>query len=613
MTEDKAKELQCNIAILEKEAGFIDRKLDRLVAQKKAIQTAIFARKAQFAPIRCLPPETLTEIFSWAVVPEHPDDPHRDEITTTRIRLLLVCRTWRDSMLASPPFWSRLSLLIRRTYKAKEVAKLGKLLVRSQPGTLDLGLSVGDRYRFFAPRAAEVMNVVMDTVAPHLQRCSRIYLHLPQQHISRLLLPQGTVFQWLRHLTLTPMHCTSPQSLLVDFTSYPQLEVLNLESHGRFNIAFRGVCPSLREIMVDLRGNEIEELLQCSPFITNCKLKSLERDTLTRGEAILQFPHLTKLMTVMSTDLVRHLLSRLRLPSLQELTLNLSFSSSHEPLLIDFIYFPQLEVLDIAGSDRCNEAFRGQCTSLRDIRAERLSGDQVLGLLECSPSITTCKLTARRLDDTLAGAEAILQLPHLTKLAMAMSVVFVEKLLDRLFLPSLQMLTLSRGIMSSSYFTPEDPLHLERFFRRSCPPLTDLEVQDIAFDGANLISLLPLIPSLRSFIVVRNIRLRDHFFHALTLKEGNVNDSCSRLCPELTELRIYDCPRANVSVTAVGEMVLSRFNGQNDTLLPCKPLKVLDLSDLLCGDDAREEMLCYPGLDRCIETGLNITVRIVRN
>lgn len=491
MTKDEVQRQQSNIEILEKEVELIDRKIDGLLKRKEIVKAAIAAQHAHFAPIRSLPSEILSEIFIW-LTKFDPDGFKAHGTRATQVLLLLVCKKWRDIVLSLPALWSTFFFSIAKTYKAEDVAKFGRWLARSQPGTLDLNLYLDRHYYLSSSEAAQFTDVVLDTVAHHLQRCVRIHLSFSPRLISKLLFSQGNMFQRLRRLSLYSMSGFPSEPLHIDFANYPQLHTLHIVAYTVWDLAFRGVCPSLR-----------------------------------------------------------------------------------------------------------------------GIEAASLTGDQTMNLLERCPSLMTCDLTSTA-NATFTGDNAVLQLSHLTTLTIRESADLVGKLLDRLSLPSLQVLTLVPEVNSNPRFTHEDPFHLSQFFRRSCPPLTELKLYTMSlydFDETDLIASLLLVPTLRSLIVDGEICATDELFQALTMMEGNVHNNHSVLCPQLSELRIINSLRRKVSVNTVAEMVLSRSNVRNGVLFSCKPLAVLHL-DCIMGIDAEQAFLRYPGLDRCIETGLDMKVNV---
>lgn len=496
MTEYKVHRLLKNISVIKNEVELIDRKLGRLLKHKEALKIAVSARRKELAQIRSLPPEILSEIFIWLMQLDpinfivdggfKPFNYFKDH-RTAQVQLLLVCKKWHDIVLALPPLWSKLRLEIEKTYRAEEIAKFGRWLARSHPGTLDLSLFISHDYYRSSSESVKAPNIFLDTVAPHLQRCTRIHSSLHHQHISRLLLCQGNMFPRLRHLDLGFMPHGPPRPLHIDFTSYPQLETLSITDESSYYSA------------LDLR-------------------------------------------------------------------------------------------------------FRGECPSLRDIELHSLTGDQIMDILKCCNFVTTCEVYSVG-NATFTRDKAALQLSHLMKLTMRQDAHLAKELLDRLLLPSLQSLTLDMEVNSLAGLMPEDPLHLTQFLRRSCPPLTELELKGFAFWEANIISFLSVVPNLRSLTLVR-ISPDDELFHALTMMKGSVDDSRSNLCPELTELRISDCLAKNVSVSAVAKMVLSRSNVREDVPRSCKPLKHLYIRS--CIKESHQALLLYPGFHECIENGLDI-------
>ncbi len=225
MTEEEVHKLQNNNAVLEKEVMLIDRKLDWLLKHKAAVRAAIVARRAKFSQIWSLPPETISEIFIWLMQLD------LDSFSqgAAQVKLLLVCKNWCDIALALPVLWSWISFSIRRIHNAKDFSRLGMWLARSHPGPLEFLLSLRYMAHIASKEEAQSLDMILDTVIPHIRRCNLINLYLPQKKIRRLLFSQDDMFPRLRHLRLYAMQHSSKETLHIDFSSYPQLEILHVD------------------------------------------------------------------------------------------------------------------------------------------------------------------------------------------------------------------------------------------------------------------------------------------------------------------------------------------------------------------------------------------------
>jgi hypothetical protein len=94
------------------------------------------------SPIRQLPPELLTEIFSYLDLKLGIDKYGLNQVTTTSLQLSHVCASWKSYLTRSSNLWSSISLNIPTVYSLKDANALLRLyLQRSQTAPLSLRIS----------------------------------------------------------------------------------------------------------------------------------------------------------------------------------------------------------------------------------------------------------------------------------------------------------------------------------------------------------------------------------------------------------------------------------------------------------------------------------------
>ena len=104
-SEQKALDIEGTANALRALEREVDAEIDRLLDQKRALQTQIAVHEALVAPWRRLPTELWSEIFLLAV----PDDWDTVLAGTRVLSCAAVCVAWRDMALATPQLWSTLN------------------------------------------------------------------------------------------------------------------------------------------------------------------------------------------------------------------------------------------------------------------------------------------------------------------------------------------------------------------------------------------------------------------------------------------------------------------------------------------------------------------------
>ncbi|KAL1674242.1 hypothetical protein EV122DRAFT_221012 [Schizophyllum commune] len=104
-SEQKALDIDGTANALRALEREVDAEIDRLLEQKRALQTQIAVHEALVAPWRRLPTELWSEIFLLAV----PGDWDTVLAGTRVLSCAAVCVAWRDMALATPQLWSTLN------------------------------------------------------------------------------------------------------------------------------------------------------------------------------------------------------------------------------------------------------------------------------------------------------------------------------------------------------------------------------------------------------------------------------------------------------------------------------------------------------------------------
>src|ERR1700683_838801 len=140
IAQSRISHIDCEIARLKDSAGELQHK-------RAALLTYTKNHTALVAPVRCLPPEILSEIFLHCMDPRWfgPEYNFHENPRLDKMPLLLgeICSRWRSIALSTPRLWASFSLSIRPKYLNSDVELAKTWLSRSGTCPLSINLRNG--------------------------------------------------------------------------------------------------------------------------------------------------------------------------------------------------------------------------------------------------------------------------------------------------------------------------------------------------------------------------------------------------------------------------------------------------------------------------------------
>lgn len=232
---------------------------DETVRVRAALE-GLSVKENVIAPIECLPPELLSEIF-LACLPGFM--PSRMYSHYAPLLLGQVCQHWRDVAKNTPALWSSISINLRPGKIEADVAMTMTHLSRSGGMPLSLRLEALWGYVFND-------HPVLDILLHHCERWAEVQLELPFSRLRRFDVIQG------RLPLLRSLKFTGPQVSLhrrVDaFRDAPQLRNLQLIQPlmpSTFDIPWRSLT---KLIAICYTCGQVTEILRACSNLVSCRL-----------------------------------------------------------------------------------------------------------------------------------------------------------------------------------------------------------------------------------------------------------------------------------------------------------------------------------------------------
>ncbi|KAJ7062275.1 hypothetical protein C8F01DRAFT_1024457 [Mycena amicta] len=325
-------EAQARSLLEESEAKLVDIQSQmKDLTRRGEEQEHVGALRYVLAPIRRLPAEMLTEIFSRVDTGDDDESPIK-----LAIRLSAVCGYWRQLVLHTPRLWTTVVIKLQLVKLSVEYRNMVKeLLERSSPHPIDISFYSAGRKRpeqlFFAP--------VMDAVLSVAHRWGGLYLDfdilpalqtiasLPLPHLTSMELNLG--YGYVQQPSQSPSffldaaRLTRVSLCMSDFSLLPmpwsQLTDLSLSNHttqGREFLDIIPQCSSLVHLQLVVIAWHNDDLnipvpahVVLLPNLLDLELHPAQpNDDLSRWEytfapffAHFGFPALTKLSITMET------------------------------------------------------------------------------------------------------------------------------------------------------------------------------------------------------------------------------------------------------------------------------------------------------------------------
>ncbi|KAJ7702044.1 hypothetical protein B0H16DRAFT_1690200 [Mycena metata] len=206
---------ETGIAHVEEKMANLERVIDRLRLRRQGLRNFIANHRRVLAPIRRLPNELLSEIFSHCVE----RDPYEwDPTTNVEWILVLVSRAWRAVSVSMPQMWNRISISDASAPKNIDLkAALSLQLERS--ARLPLAIDFD-----FKSASAEQRIFVLETLFSARDRWQVANIHLTQAEV--LHFRSGFAFPKLTKLGFSLRPVTDEHTVSSIFRATPALQEL---------------------------------------------------------------------------------------------------------------------------------------------------------------------------------------------------------------------------------------------------------------------------------------------------------------------------------------------------------------------------------------------------
>ncbi|KAK7024911.1 F-box domain-containing protein [Favolaschia claudopus] len=228
-------------AVLDSKISPLKAELDKLLEERNALDVEIRKHEGAISPLRHLPTEILSLIFTYAVHPAEPFSFFAYQLSSFMdmksgpLPLSAVCSRWRRIALSQSSLWTFFPLNFQEelpeSVPFEEVLSAVKIHVdRSRNAPLSLAF-----FAFYEYGLTELERQVLDLLTPHVARWEEVVFHgTPAMYESLCI--WSTEFLALRKL---------------DITVYGQDEDAEVDIGNVF--AF---CPRLEEVFVNIGSSD---------------------------------------------------------------------------------------------------------------------------------------------------------------------------------------------------------------------------------------------------------------------------------------------------------------------------------------------------------------------
>ncbi|KAJ8095171.1 hypothetical protein PM082_010393 [Marasmius tenuissimus] len=368
----------------EKEINDCEVEMNRLILamrllenKKKGLQTTVERCRSLLSPVRRLPTEVLSTIFSFACSVNRLE-PY---CVPSAFQLSMVCGRWRDIVVSRSSLWS--ALRIAFAFWEGRFSKLTKLVhtlvERSGSQPLDLELVFAGTTDGMETGISSILRILVQSSA----RWRHVCLRFPG---PTTIFPGHSALQNLQSLDINSVGMISP-ALYNLFKDSPSLHTLKIDgrtlSDGRFDLPLDSIKT------VQIWGGSTPDVLGFVSSFTHLE--------------VLRLLHLRG-----SND--QNTLSQTLSPTVRSATFSWDTEEDADTSLRYFA-LPGLKFLTLSGDRKSWTSWANSTTtisnfltcsacSLTSLSLNRLpiSDRQTITLLELIPSLTTLEIEERRLD-----------------------------------------------------------------------------------------------------------------------------------------------------------------------------------------------------------------------
>ncbi|KAK7024952.1 F-box domain-containing protein [Favolaschia claudopus] len=323
-------------AFLDSKISPLKVELEKLVEERDALDVEIRKHEGAISPLRHLPTEILSLIFTYAIQPGPGESfryfayYHFMDMKFGPLPLSAVCSRWRRIALSQSNLWTFFPLnfqeVLPESVPVEETLSAVKIHVeRSRQAPLKLLF-----LPFYEHRLTELEQQVLDLLTPHIARWEEVDFHGTPQ-IYESLCTWSAEFLALRKLHISVDSQDEEVQLDIGnvFAFCPRLEeaFVNIESSDNTPVAFVPDTSSLRRYGAKNSWRYHVDVLRLARDLVDCVLRVTEPfDPFPTGDKI-SLPHLCRL--AVSDVQPLHVLDT---PALQELYCSEHTADLHDRL-----------------------------------------------------------------------------------------------------------------------------------------------------------------------------------------------------------------------------------------------------------------------------------------
>jgi len=366
-TRNLVTEAEVQLSSYDTEITRLQTALDELANKRHKLHQCIQETKALLAPVRRIPPETLSQIIALSL----PEKWHTEKSGAIALLHSQVCTYWRDVVLSMKELWS--TIWLNLPPRKHSLAILQAYLWRSGNSPLTLTLCES---QLMKSKDTPTANFIVDVIAAESPRWKNIDLALSPTLYNRLASVKGQLMQ-LESLQLAVPYQVRTSDLAHSafdmFALAPKLckmGVINPLVPPVFQVPWKQVTHYSTSSTAEHMPNLFQLLSQLPDLV------SLRIEPLVGARGLQNFPwgsvllnHLKELMVVGQTDSlsVGRLFSALSVPSVT--SISLQYLSVGAP---SFVRWLSESASNVTNLDLCYLANLTQSTLIQCLEATPL-------------------------------------------------------------------------------------------------------------------------------------------------------------------------------------------------------------------------------------------------
>ena len=264
--------------------SFLRQAIDHEINSLEESLLTLKSRRNALAPISCLPPETLSEIFSFLSPSANNEPFHLKWICVSH-----VCRRWRETALNHPRFWSHIN------FSMLAPAALDEILARAKMAPLHLEFATWNQAR---------VDVFQRHLDAHISHTRHLKIYGPLQRVLERLVSSAPALEFLS-LTQKKKGNLSAQAVIpVNLFNYTTPSLTSLELNdcdiswksslfkGLQTLEIRRSTTEARPKLEDLL-DALNEMPQLETFILQFSPTPLDASLIPEPSRTVTLPSLT--------------------------------------------------------------------------------------------------------------------------------------------------------------------------------------------------------------------------------------------------------------------------------------------------------------------------------